>query len=116
METRNAIFFILKLKIVALYFPNKIVTINYVSIACKNVTYNIIKYQSNRLINFYWIVNELIYDLNNIFNKYNEFIINFNELVNKNFKISYKDFNKTFNSYLVKFITIVVSLNFSYNI
>jgi len=51
-----------------------------------------------------------------MFNKHDKFTINLNKLVNKNFKISYKNFNKTFNSYLAKFITIVVLLNFSYNI
>jgi len=50
-----------------------------------------------------------------MFNKHNEFTINFNKLVNKNFKISYKDFNEMFNNYLVKFIIIVASLNFSYD-
>jgi len=43
-------------------------------------------------------------------------MINFNELVNKNFKINYKNFNKTFNNYLAKFTIIVILLNFSYNI
>jgi len=50
-----------------------------------------------------------------MFNKYNKFTINFNKLVNKNFKISYKDFNKMFDNYLARFITIVVLLSFSYN-
>jgi len=51
-----------------------------------------------------------------MFDKYDKFTINLNKLVNKNFKISYKDFNKTFNNYLAKFITIVALLNFFYNI
>jgi len=51
-----------------------------------------------------------------MFDKYDKFIINFNELVNKNFKIDYKDFNKIFNNYLARFTTIVVLLNFFYNI
>jgi len=51
-----------------------------------------------------------------MFDKHDKFTINFNELVNKNFKIDYKNFNETFDSYLARFITIVVLLNFSYNI
>jgi len=50
-----------------------------------------------------------------MFDKHNKFIINLNKLVNKNFKISYKDFNKIFNNYLAKFIIIIALLNFSYN-
>jgi len=37
-------------------------------------------------------------------------------LVNKDFKINYKNFNKMFDNYLARFITIVASLNFFYNI
>jgi len=51
-----------------------------------------------------------------MFNKHNEFTINLNEFVNKNFKIDYKNFNKIFDNYLARFITIVVLFNFSYNI
>jgi len=47
-----------------------------------------------------------------MFDKHNKFTINLNEFVNKNFKIDYKDFNKTFDNYLAKFITIVVLFNF----
>jgi hypothetical protein len=68
------------------------------------------------LINFYRIINKLIYNLNNIFDRYNKFIINFNKLINKSFKTNYKDFNKMFNSYLARFIIVVVLLIFFYNI
>jgi len=51
-----------------------------------------------------------------MFDKHNEFTTNLNKLVNKNFKISYKDFNKKFDNYLARFITIVALLNFFYDI
>jgi len=61
-------------------------------------------------------VDELVHDLNNMFGKHDEFTINLNELVNKNFKMDYKDSNETFDSYLARFTTTVAPLNFSHDI
>jgi len=47
-----------------------------------------------------------------IYNKHDVFLINFNKITNKDFKISYKDSNKIFNNYLSIFIIIIALLNF----
>jgi len=47
-----------------------------------------------------------------MYNKHDVFLINFNKIMNKDFKINYKDSNKIFNSYLFRFTTTIVLLNF----
>ncbi len=51
--------------------------------------------------------------MNNIFNKYNKFVIKFNNLIDKDFKIDYENFNKKFDNNLTRFTTIIASLDFS---
>jgi len=96
-------------------FSDEAVKIDYASTACKGAAYNIIKHRSGASTNSYRIVDELVHDLNNMFGKHDEFTINLNELVDKDFKMGYKDFNETFDSYLARFITTVAPLNFSHD-
>ncbi len=51
-----------------------------------------------------------------MFNKYNKYVININNITNKNFKINYKNFNKIFANYLTRFTITIVLLNFSLNV
>lgn len=48
-----------------------------------------------------------------MFDKHDEFVTNLDDLANKDFKISYKNVNETFDNYLTRFIIIIASLDFS---
>lgn len=80
---------------------------------CKNTTFDVIKTRSKIIChNFYFVINEIVKKLNNIFKIYNKVVKLNVDFHNLNFAISVKNKKKSFKIFYIRFSAAIIFLNY----
>lgn len=93
-------------------FDIEMLKINYIRDYCKKIIFDYIKMKTNIINqNHYIIIENIIQNLKNIFEKFDKESKTKAEFQNPKFYINIKDFKKTFDQFHIKFIITITSLN-----